>query len=75
MDKLEQLKKELETSDIMFSYNGIDYTICPWTEGSISACTAGQDDNRDFTSVDDLLDNWLLEGKPFKEIVNDITLL
>ena len=30
MPKLEQLKEELETNDILFDYAGKMYVICPW---------------------------------------------
>lgn len=75
MDKLAQLKEELITNDVMFTYNDIAYTICPWNKDSVSVCTSGLDDNQDFAGIDDLLDNWLIEGKPLKDILNDITLI
>ena len=53
MDKLAQLKEELITNDMMFIYNNKAYTICPWNKDSVSACTAGLDDNQDFAGIDD----------------------
>lgn len=75
MDKLAQLKEELITNDMMFIYNNKAYTICPWNKDSVSACTAGLDDNQDFAGIDDLLDNWLIEGKTLKDIIDKIILL
>lgn len=75
MSKLELLKEALITNDIIFSYKGVDYVICPWTKDSLSVCTAGCDDNQDFAGIEDMFNNWLIEGKPLKDIVDDITLL
>lgn len=75
MDKLEQLKEELETNDIAFNYKDRTYVICPWGSEQFSAGPGGSDENYDFDGFDKMATDWLIEGKPLKEIINEITLL
>ena len=62
------------TQDIEFSYNGIgDMAICPYSRTRIEGY--GSDGGRDFISVDDVLDNLIIDGKPLRDIATEIEIL
>lgn len=75
MTKLEQLREDLETNDIVFDYAGQMYVICPWGSERYTAGPSGSIDDQDFIGFDNLINSWLVEGKPLKDILSDITLL
>lgn len=75
MTKLEQLKEELETNDILFDYAGKMYVICPWGSERYLAGPGGPSDGQEFVGFDNLANGWLIEGKPLKDIIDKIILL
>lgn len=56
--------------DFEFSYNGVWYYICP-VNGRYSAGQAGEDDTM-YDAVDDLLNSFIIQGKPLKDVLADI---
>lgn len=78
---INEFKALMETNDIAFIYNGHQYYIF---QGN-NCCIVGDyaDDASALTfdrfvslndNLEDTLDNWLVEGKPLKDILNDILL-
>ncbi len=53
-----------------FSYNGQVYSICsPDGKYYVTASDSPGDVDLVFASVDDLLDHWIIQGKPLREIL------
>lgn len=74
MVSLKQLHDELITNDISFSYKDKEYVICPLNKFCVGE--AGNDeDNQSFDTFDDMISNWIIEGRPLKDIVDQIKLL
>ncbi|OEF97045.1 hypothetical protein [Desulfuribacillus alkaliarsenatis] len=67
---LEELERYLVIDDFTFSYKGKDYFICP-LDGVFST---GEFDKEpfDYKTFDDLINDFLLEGKPLKDVIGDI---
>ena len=59
------------SQDIDFVYLGIRGSICPFTRTDISV--AYGDEERRFQSIDAVLEEPFIEGKPLKDICEDIT--
>lgn len=72
--KIEDLKGELETNDISFSYNNKEYSICPLDKIYAGECLNDDDDNS-FDTFEEMINNWIVDGKKFKDIVEKIKLL
>ncbi len=79
---VDEFKDIMAVNDISFIYNGREYYIF---QGS-NSCIVGEyaDDETSLTfnrftglndNLNDTLENWLIEGKALKDIVNDIALL
>lgn len=75
MTKLEQLREELYTNDILFTCRDTDYVVCSFDGQTMSICTAGTLDNRDFDSFEDMLDGWMIDGHPLREVIEEIVFL
>ncbi|MDU2283359.1 hypothetical protein [Clostridium sp.] len=71
--KIEDLKGELETNDISFSYNNKEYSICPLDKIYAGECL--NDDDNSFDTFEEMINNWIVDGKKFKDIIKDIKLL
>lgn len=54
------------TQDIDFEYLGITGSICPFSRTNISVSYGGEE--RTFHSVDDVMNQAFISGKPIKEI-------
>lgn len=56
-----------------FAYNGQIYSIC-WPNGTycVTASDNPGDVDLEFDSLDDLLDRWIIQGKPLRGILPDI---
>ena len=62
-------------ADVEFSYNGKEYTLLAWIEEGISVGEKNNDaDDNVFTDYDDLMNNYFIDGKPFKSIVDEISI-
>ncbi|WP_042435931.1 hypothetical protein [Faecalispora jeddahensis] len=66
-------KKMMACNEPDFSYNGQDYSIC-WPDGKyyVTASDNPGDIDLVFHSLDDLLDRWIIQGKPLRQILPDI---
>ena len=58
------------TQDISFEYRGIWGSICPFSRSDISV--SYDEKEASYTSVDDVMNSTLIDGKPLKEICADI---
>ncbi|MFR1051495.1 MAG: hypothetical protein ACLSE7_07170 [Lachnospirales bacterium] len=56
-----------------FLYNGQEYSIC-WPGGKyyVTASDSPGDLDLEFDTIDDLLDGWMIQGKPLRDILSDI---
>lgn len=57
------------TDDIEFLYKGIWGSICPFNRNDISVSYG--DDERTFYSIDDVMNEPFIDGKPLKNICED----
>ena len=56
-----------------FCYNGCMYSIChPKEQFYVSEEENPEANELVFDSVEDLLDNWMIQGKPLREIIPNI---
>ncbi|MBS5344281.1 MAG: hypothetical protein KHX91_06980 [Clostridium sp.] len=56
-----------------FTYNGKEYSIChPEDKYYVTAEDRPEDAELEFNSPDDLLDNWIIQGKSLGEICEQI---
>ena len=66
----EDIKLYIMMNEPIFEYNGIQYSICCPDE---QFCTWDEKGNEcTFDNIDDLLNNWEIDNKLFKDIVEDI---
>lgn len=79
--KVENFKENVINDDIAFRYNGKEYFIFLFNIG-FTVGAYGSDDDIEFNKYDDLyknredmFNNWNIEGKRLKDIVEDIELL
>lgn len=75
MTKAEQLDEELATNDVMFTCRGKDYVACCFDGQTVSIATAGTYDDQEFDSFEDMLDGWLIDGHPLREVIEEIIFL
>ncbi len=70
MDK-SQIKLFLMINEPAFTIGDIQYSVCcPRDE---LFCTWDSDGNTfDFPNLESLLDHWIVDGKPFREVVESI---
>ncbi|MDD4666242.1 MAG: hypothetical protein PHC81_06890 [Clostridia bacterium] len=70
MMNLQQLFNHLSVSDLEFNYKGKWYFICP-INNVYSAGEANKDDTK-YKTFEDLVNNFQVEGKPLKDILERI---
>lgn len=72
---VDAFKKMMACNEPDFSYNGRQYSIC-WPDGKyyVTASDNPKDDDLVFNTLDDLLDNWVIQGKPLREILPNINI-
>lgn len=70
---VKEFKEIMVCNEPVFEYNGKIYSICS-PDGRYYARVEDEpaDVDHAFDSVEELLDNWLVDGRPFREIVSDI---
>ena len=69
---IKKLKEILECSEPVFHYNGKQYGIC-FVGGKFIAGEVGEEDSDEsFYTVEELLENWKIEGVAFGDIVKDL---
>lgn len=68
-------KEMLLCNEPDFGYNGKEYSICcPNGTFYVTAEDSPGDNALSFASADDLLDRWIIQGKPLGEILSLIDL-
>ena len=73
---INKLKAAIEFgSDIEFRYKNKDYTILPWTDNGIVIGPQNSDDDSIYKTVDELINNYKIDGKPIKDIIENIEIL
>ena len=72
----DKFKTIIETSgDIMFDCLDKHYTILTWTDNGITIGEQNNDnDDMVFKSADDLINNYLINGKPLSDIIDNIVI-
>ncbi|HIT88098.1 MAG TPA: hypothetical protein IAB62_10445 [Candidatus Coprocola pullicola] len=69
---IKKLKEILECNEPVFHYNGKQYGIC-FVGGKFIAGEVGEEDSDEsFYTVEELLENWKIEGVAFGDIVKDL---
>ena len=60
--------------NLLFTYNGKEYSICHPEDKyyGLLPRIAPEDAELEFNSPDDLLDNWIIQGKIIREICEQI---
>jgi hypothetical protein len=70
---VDDFKEMMGYNEPSFGYNGQEYSICwPQDKYYVYASDRPSDEDLEFDSLDDLLDNWIIQGKPLREILPDI---
>ena len=62
--------KDTIWNDFEFSYNGVWYYICP-IDNKYSCGEANHDDTL-FSSPNDILENFMIQGQPLKNVLSNI---
>lgn len=58
-----------------FRYNGEEYSICcPDGKYYVTASDSPTDVNLKFETIDDMLDHWLIQGRPLCTILPEISI-
>ena len=72
---VEKFKELMVCNEPDFEYNGQEYSIC-WPDGKyyVTASDSPTDVGLEFETIDDLLDHWLIQGKPLRDILPDISI-
>ena len=70
---VEEFKTMMACNEPDFAYNGEAYSIC-WPNGKyyVTASDSPDDADLEFDSLDNLLDRWMIQGKPLREILSQI---
>ena len=69
---IKKLKEILECNEPVFHYNGKQYGIC-FVGGKFIAGEVGEEDSDEsFYTVEELLENWKIEGVAFGDIVKGL---
>lgn len=56
-----------------FGYNGQEYSICcPNSKYYVAASDSPGDVDLEFASLNDLLDRWMIQGRPLREVLPEI---
>ena len=73
--KAEDLKKWILSleQDIEFEYNGVDGSICPFSENDISLTFL--DISKDYESIEALMSDKVINGKSLNEISGELIFL
>lgn len=72
---LEQFVQMLSCNEPDFQYMGGEYSICsPNGKYYVTSSDNPSDIDLEFDTLDDLLNNWIIKGKPLREILSDIIL-
>lgn len=70
---VDAFKEIMLCNEPSFSYNGQEYSICsPNGKYYVLASDSVGDAELEFDTLEDLLDNWQVQGKPLREILPHI---
>lgn len=71
--RIDDFKEMLLVNEPSFDYNGFEYAI---SQPNGAFCVYAEDSPADedllFDTVDDLLENWMIQGKPLKDILEEL---
>lgn len=68
-----EFKESLLYNEPTFGYKGKEYSICsPENKYYVLSEDNPADSELEFDSIDDLLDRWMIQGKPLRDIISDI---
>lgn len=72
---VEKFKEIMPYNEPSFSYCGKEYSIChPKDTFYVWSEDRPEDSSLEFSDLDDLLDHWMIHGKPLRQILPDIDL-
>ncbi len=76
MTKLEFAELIDTSGDIMFDVKNKHFTICTWTNGGINIGEQYPEEPKDraFTTSEELLDNYLVDGIPLGELSEEVNI-
>lgn len=70
---IDKFKAAMMCNEPDFRYNGQDYSIChPDGRYYVTASDSPGDVDLTFDTLDSLLDGWVIQGKPLREILPNI---
>lgn len=70
---VDEFKEMMMCNEPDFSYNGQVYSICsPDGKYYVTASDRPSDTDLEFDTLDDMLDNWMIQGRPMRLILPDI---
>ena len=70
---VERFKEIMACNEPDFAYNGQEYSICsPNGKYYVTASDSPDDLDLEFGTLDDLLDLWIIQGKPLREVLPNI---
>ena len=70
---VKQFMEMMMCNEPEFSYNGQDYSICsPDGKYYVTASDSPSDIDLVFSTLDDLLNFWMIQGRPLRTILSDI---
>lgn len=67
---VDAFKEMMMCNEPDFRYNGQEYSIC-WPGGRyyVTASDSPNDVDLEFSTLDDLLEHWMIQGRPLREIL------
>ena len=72
---VEKFKEIIQYNEPSFGYRGKEYSIChPADKFYVWSEDQPQDNDLEFNDANDLLEHWMIHGRPFKDILPDIDL-
>lgn len=70
---INQFKEMMMFNEPDFQYRGQDYSICsPNGKYYVTASDNPDDINLEFDTLDDLLNDWMIQGHKLRDIISDI---
>ena len=70
---IERFEEMMLCNEPDFTYNGQEYSICsPDGKYYVTASDSPTDIDLEFETLNDLLDSWMIQGRPLREILAEI---
>lgn len=66
-----QIELFLMINEPAFTIGDIQYSVC-CPEDQLFCTWDSEENTFDFSSLDDLLDHWIVDGKPFREVIDSV---